>query len=163
MAKEAKKEERKTFSSILDTPMSQVARPKPAPHGSYLAMVRGLPRYDKSTKKGTPFSEYTLQLLEALDDVDEEALNEWLAKADGTVSALRDKTMRVTYYHTPDALWRLEKFLKDCGLEAEDDEESIGDVEQKTPGRQLVIHVKHTPSDDGETMFANVDKTGPAD
>ncbi len=162
MAK-AHKEEPKTFSSILDTPMSQIARPKPAPHGSYLGMVRGLPRYDKSTKKGTPFSEYTIQLLEALDDVDEESLNVYLTKGDGTVVPLKDKTMRLTFYHTPDALWRLEKFLKDLGLEPEDDDESIGDVEQKTPGRQLIIHVKHSPSDDGETMFANIDKTGPAD
>jgi hypothetical protein len=159
----AKKEEPKTFASLLDTPFSQISRPKPAPHGSYLAMVKGLPRYDKSTKKGTPFSEYTLQLLEALDDVDEDALKEWLTKGDGSVVPLKDKTMRLTFYHTPDALWRLEKFLKDLGLDAEDDDESIGDVEQKTPGRQCVIHVKHSPSDDGETMFANIDKTGPAD
>jgi hypothetical protein len=157
------KDEPKTFTSLLDTPMSQISRPKPAPHGSYLGMTKGLPRYDKSTKKGTPFSEYTIQLLEALDDVDEDALKEWLTKPDGTVVPLKDKTMRLTFYHTPDSLWRLEKFLKDLGLEAEDDDESIGDVEQKTPGRQCVIHVKHSPSDDGETMFANIDKTGPAD
>mgnify|MGYP003693843563 CR=1 FL=1 len=80
-----------------------------------------------------------------LDDVDEDALKEWLTKADGTVVPLKDKTMRLTFYHTPDALWRLEKFLKDLGLEAEDDDESIGDVEQKTPGRQVIIHVKHSP------------------
>jgi hypothetical protein len=126
-------------------------------------MTKGLPRYDKSTKKGTPFSEYTIQLLEALDDVDEDALKEWLTKGDGSVVPLREKSMRLTFYHTPDSLWRLEKFLKDLGLEPEDEDESIGDVEQKTPGRQCVIHVKHSPSDDGETMFANIDKTGPAD
>ena len=71
-------------------------------------------------------------------------LKEWLTKADGTVVALKDKTMRLTFYHTPDALWRLEKFLKDLGLEAEDDDQSIGDVEQMTPGRQVIIHVKHS-------------------
>jgi hypothetical protein len=157
------KDEPKTFTSLLDTPMSQISRPKPAPHGSYLGMVKGLPRYDKSTKKGTPFSEYTIQLLEAQDDVDEDALKEWLTKGDGAVVPLREKSMRLTFYHTPDALWRLEKFLKDLGLEAEDEDQSIGDVEQMSPGRQVLVHVKHSPSDDGETMFANIDKTGPAD
>jgi hypothetical protein len=160
MAK-AQKEEVKSFASILDTPMSDISRPKPAPHGSYLAMVKGLPRYDKSTKKGTPFSEYTMQLLEALDDVDADALTEWLTKPDGTVVPLREKSMRLTFYHTADSLWRLGKFLKDLGLG--DEEGSIGDVEQQTPGRQCIVHVKHSPSDDGETMFANIDKTGPAD
>lgn len=163
MAKDKQKDEPKTFASILDTPASQVTRPKPAPHGSYLSMTKGLPRYDKSTKKGTPFSEYTMQLLEALDDVDEDALTEYLTKGDGTIVPLREKSMRLTFYHTPDALWRLVKFLKDLGLEAEDDETSISDLEQQSPGRQCVIHVKHSPSDDGETMFANIDKTGAAE
>ena len=99
-------------------------------------MVKGLPRYDKSTKKGTPFSEYTIQLLEALDDVEADALKTWLTRGDGEVQPLREKTMRLTFYHTPDSLWRLEKFLKDLGLKPEDDDERIGDVEQKTPGRQ---------------------------
>ena len=163
MAKNKDTDTPKSFSSILDTPFSQISRPKPQPHGTFLAMVKGLPRYDKSTKKGTPFSEYTMQLLEAQDDVDEDALKEYLTKGNGTNVPLREKTIRITFYHTPDSLWRLEKFLKDLGLEAEDDDESIGDVEQKTPGRQCYIHVKHSPSDDGETMYASVDKTGPVD
>ena len=154
--------EPKTFTSILDTPMSEISRPKPAPHGSYLGMVVGLPRYDKSTKKGTPFSEYAIRLLEALDDVDADALQEWLTKGDGTIVPLNSKMMKLTFYHTPDALWRLVKFLKDLGLEAEGDE-SVGDMEQQTPGRQCIVHIKHTPSDDGEVMFGNIDKTGPAD
>jgi hypothetical protein len=161
MAKKA--EATKSFASLLDTPFAQISRPKPAPHGTYLAMVKGLPRYDKSTKKGTPFSEYTMQLLESQDDVDSDALTEWLTKGNGESVPLHDKTMRLTFYHTPDSLWRLEKFLKDLGLEAEDDDQSIGDVEQMTPGRQCYVHVKHSPSDDGETMFANIDKTGPVD
>jgi len=155
--------EPKTFTSILDTPMSEISRPKPAPHGSYLAMVKGLPRYDKSTKKGTPFSEYSMQLLEALDDVDGDALQVWLTRKDGTIVPLQEKMMKLTFYHTPDALWRLVKFLKDLGLEPEDEEISIGDMEQQTPGRQCIVHVKHTPSDDGEAMFGNIDKTGPAE
>jgi hypothetical protein len=157
------KEKRETLASILDTPMSDISRPKPPPHGTYLAMTKGLPRYDKSTKKGTPFSEYTLQLLEAMDDVDVDALKEWLTKGDGTVVPLSEKSMRITFYHTPDSLWRLAKFLKDLGLEAEDEETSIGDLEQLSPGRQCYIHIKHVPSDDGETMYANVDKTGPVE
>lgn len=152
---------RKAFTSILDTPAMEIARPKPAPHGTYAAVVKGLPVYGKSTKKGTPYSEYTLQFLEAMDDVDQEALQDWLKKGDGTVVPITTKSIRITFYHTPDALWRLVKFLKDLGLEAEDDTTSVGDLEQLSPGHQCLIHIKHTPSDDGEAMYANVDKTAP--
>jgi hypothetical protein len=151
------------FSSILDTPATEVTRPKPIPQGTYLGMTKGLPRYDRSTKKGTPFSEYTIQLLEAQKDVDEDALREALTKGNGEIIPLRERSLRLTFYHTPDALWRLVKFLKDLGLEAEDDKVSVGDLEQESPGRQVYVHVKHTPSDDGETMFANIDKTAPVD
>ncbi len=149
-----------SFESILDTPASEVSRPKPIPQGTCLGMVKGLPRYDKSTKKGTPFSEYTIQLMEAQKDVDEDALEEALTKGNGDVIPLRDRSQRITFYHTPDSLWRLVKFLKDLGLEPENNE-SVGELEQQAPGRQLYVHVKHSPSDDGETMFANIDKTAP--
>jgi hypothetical protein len=150
------------FESILDTPASEVLRPKPVPQGTYKSMTKGLPRYDKSTKKGTPFSEYTMQLLEPSDDVDMDALEEALTKGNGDVVNLRDRSLRLTFYHTPDALWRLVKFLKDLGLEVEDGV-SVGELEQQSPGRQVWVHVKHSPSDDGETMFANIDKTAPVE
>ncbi len=111
------KDDKPNFESILDTPASEVSRPKPVPQGTYLSMTKGLPRYDKSSKKGTPFSEYTIQLLEAQSDVDEEALNEALTKGNGDVVPLRDRSIRLTFYHTPDSLWRLVKFLKDLGLD----------------------------------------------
>lgn len=159
MAKD--KSTKPNFESILDMPASEVSRPKPMPQGTYLGMTKGLPRYDKSTKKGTAFSEYTAQYLEAQSDVDPEALEEALTQANGDIVPLRERSQRITFYHTPGALWRLVKFLKDLGLEDEDGKTSIGELEQQSPGRQFYFHIKHTPSDDGETMFANIDKTAP--
>jgi hypothetical protein len=170
MAKQTQKitqedDSKKSFASILQTPVSEISRPKPITQGTYRALVKGLPRFDHSTKKGTPFSEYTMQLLEAMDDVDIENLTEVLTKKNGEVIALSDRTLRLTFYHTPDALWRLAKFLKDLGLEVEDGDETttVEDLEQQSPGRECYVHVKHTPSDDGETMYANIDKTAPVE
>ena len=60
-----------TFESILDRPSAEIDRTvKPLPVGSYVAIVQGQPRIDKSSKKQTEFSEYTMKLLEAKDDVD---------------------------------------------------------------------------------------------
>lgn len=145
------------FGDILDTPASEVSRPKPAPQGTYRTMVKGLYRIDKSTRKGTEYSEYTHQFLEARDDVDEDALEQWLNGA-----KLTDKTIRVTMYHTHGSEWRLKKYLTDLGIDEEDSEGNaltLREMMQEVPNRTCLIHIKHTPSEDNETMFANVDRT----
>lgn len=150
------------FTSVLDTPSSEISRPRPLPQGYYAGMIKGLPRIDRSTKKGTEFSEYTAQPLEALEDVDQEELKLALSKASGEVVPLKDRSVRITFYHTEDALWRLKKFLDDLMIPDEDDEGNVRTIRERmqdVPGKMLIFHIKHTPSDDGETMYANVDKT----
>lgn len=158
-------DEPKTFESILDMPVSELTRPKPLPHGTYKTVVRGLPKIDKSTKKGTEYSEYTLQILEAYDDVDADALEECLTKGNGDVQRLQDRSLRLTFYHTPASGYRLGDFLtKDLQIDKVDDdgrERSPRELMQEAPGRQVGVHVKHDPSPDGETMYANIDKTFP--
>jgi hypothetical protein len=155
----------KSFESILDMPISELTRPKPLPQGTYKTTVRGLPKIDKSTKKGTEFSEYTLQILEAYDDVDQEALAEVLTKGNGEVQRLQDRSLRLTFYHTQASGFRLADFLvKDLGIDKFDEdgnERSPRELMQEAPGRQVAVHVKHDPSPDGETMYANIDKTFP--
>ena len=46
-------------------------------------MVKAPLRFDVSPNKGTPFVEFTLQLMEASDDVDSEALKDALTKPSG--------------------------------------------------------------------------------
>ena len=101
------KDESKSFESILDMPISELTRPKPLPQGTYKTVVRGLPAIGKSTKKGTEFSEYTLQILEAYDDVDTDALEATLTKGNGEVQRLQDRSLRLTFYHTPASGYRL--------------------------------------------------------
>jgi len=152
------------FTSVLDTPSDEVARPKPSPSGTYAFMVRGLPRIDKSTKKGTEFSEYTCQFQEACEDVDHEEIDEWLTQPGGNKTPIKEKTIKYTLYHTADALWRLKKFLNDLQIPETDDDGNVRTIRERmqdVPGKIFYGHVKHSPSDDGETMFANIDKTAP--
>lgn len=152
------------FTSVLDTPSNEVSRPRPLPQGTYAWQVHGLPRIDKSTKKGTEFSEYTCQCLETCEDVDADELKLALTKPSGDVVALKDRTTRITFYHTEDALWRLKKFLNDLQIPEEDDDGNIRTLRQRmqdVPGKIFYGHIKHSPSDDGETMWANIDKTAP--
>lgn len=140
------------LADILSKQSSAVERPKPLPVGSYICIVTGLPRQDKSTKKGTDYFEWVLKFQSAGDDVDEEALTAALGDKN-----LSERTIKVTYYLTEDALWRLIQFLDHC--DAGDEDMTVAQRVNETPNCQVGIYLKHVPSDDGETMYANIGKT----
>lgn len=144
-----------SFGSILQGSMADVERPKPVPTGHYVSVLIGQPRFDKSTRKGTEFVEFTHKLIEALDDVDEDALKE--------MGGLKDKTIRNTYYLTEEAKYRLKDFLIHCGVADEDSDVSFSEAIAETPGKQVIVHIKHRPNEDGSAIFANVAGTAPVE
>lgn len=151
-----------SFSSVLDKPSTEVGRPKPLPVGSYIGVVQGLPKIDKSTKKQTEYSEYTVKILQAQEDVDQDDLEVALTKASGEKLNLTDKTTKITFYHTEDSLWRLKQFFEHLDIPEEDDDGETLTMRQRmqlVPNRQIGFYIKHAASDDGEAVFANVDKT----
>jgi len=141
------------FSSLLDAPSSSIERPKPYPIGTYLGVVNGLPRIDKSSKKQTEFSEYTLNFLQAMDDVDPEALEE--------VGGIAGKSIKNTYYHTEAAVWRLKEFLDHLG--AGDDSMTLRQRMQEVNGLQCYFTIRHEASEDGTMIFARVGSTAAAE
>lgn len=147
------------FGALLDRPSSEIERPKPLPVGTYVCVVQGLPRQDKSSKKGTEFVEFTLKPIEASEDVDTDDLT--------AMGGLENRTLRCTYYITEDALWRLKKFLHDdLQIEEEDEDgenKSLRQMVSEAPNRQVLAHVKHQASDDGTTTYAQVDMTAPVE
>ena len=143
-----------TFSSILDRPASEIEAPKPLPQGSYVTVLVGQPKRDKSTKKQTDFVEFQHKITGAGDDVDAEALAEALG-----VRGLTDVVMKNTFYLTEASAWRLKDFLRDCGLDIDSDEMSIREMIEQTAGRSIGIFVKHQPTQDGQGVFAVIDHT----
>lgn len=152
------------FTSVLDQPSCEIDRTvKPLPQGSYVAVVVGQPRIDKSSKKQTEFSEYTMKLLEARDDVDEESLDEYLTSADGTKKKLQNCTIKATFYHTEGSIGRLLTFFDHLdGLEpnvAHEVEASPRQRMSEVAGKRCVIFVKHEPWQSGEGVSARVTGT----
>lgn len=141
------------FSEILDKPFAEPERPKPIPQGTYSSIIVGLPRFDKSTKKQTPFVEFQHKLLEAGGDVDTAALEEGLGDR-----ALTDVVMKNTFYLTEGSKWRLDQFLKDLGFEV-DGETSRRELIEQTAGKAVDVYVIHEPSADGQAIFARIDHT----
>jgi hypothetical protein len=149
-----------TFGSILDKPATDIERPKPLPPGTYHCVVEGQYREGTSAKKGTEFIEYSLKPIAALDDVDEGDLNASLKSANGSVKALSDKRLRLTFYLTDDSLYRLKDFLGN-DLQIELGKKHIRQLIGEAQNRQVLAQVKHVPSDDGQSVFANIAKTAP--
>lgn len=146
-----------TVQDILRAKPTEVSRPKPLPTGTYHTMVKGHPEQGESSQKKTPFVRFMLQPMAIGDDVDEEALKVSLTKADGSSAGLQDRTIRATYYLTPDAIWRLEQFLEHLGF-ALDGKASLEQMIAESNGRQCLATLKHTMNDDG-AIFAELAST----
>lgn len=141
------------FGSILDKPTTEIERPKPLPVGTYTCVVKGLPRFDKSAKKGTEFVEFTLQPLQASEDVDADALE--------SMGGFANKTIRATFYLTEDSVWRLKKFLVD-DLEIDEDD-TLRPMIDQAPGKQVNATLRHTASQDGQSVYAELASTAPVE
>lgn len=99
------------FSSILDDQPTEVYAPPVLPVGTYLCTV-GPARYDKSSKKGTPFVEHILRPIAAEDDVDADDLAE--------VGGLDGSQIFATFYYKEGdtkSLRRLDQFHEACGID----------------------------------------------
>lgn len=153
MAKAATATNRPNFGSLLDTQADEIEKPKPRPEGSYLWVIKGMPRFDKSSKKQTEFVEFTLACQAAGEDVDADAL----AEAGG----IEDYTTRATYYLTEGSIWRLKEFLEHCGVEVEG--RTLREALDDTPNCTVGGYIRHEASQDGESIFARLGKTFTAD
>lgn len=148
-----------SFESILDTPTTDVERPKPLPAGTYDVIISGMPEHGESAQKKTPFVRFIYKLAAAHDDVDETELTELLTDKDGNVTPLTEKTIRDTYYITPDALWRLNDVLGNMGIDVEAEGQTIRQALDMTPNASLRIEIAHRASQDGQSIFAEVKRT----
>lgn len=142
---------KETFESILDMPSSEVERPRPLPVGSYVGIIQGQPKFDKSSKKGTEYVEFTVKLIEALDDVDSDKLEE--------MGGIGDKSVKATYYLTENSVWRLKDFLNHC--EAGDEDMTLRQRVAETPAKSITLKIRHEASQDGSYVVARVGDTAP--
>jgi len=142
-----------SFQSILDESPTEVAPVKLLPPGSYVCVV-GPPRYDKSSKKGTPFVEFILRPVAAGEDIDLDDLEEQ--------GGLDGKQIRATFYLTEDAVRRLDQFHEHCGLDLSD-EMPRRVRNDAVVNSQVTAVVRHEQSEDGTQTFTRLARTAPAE
>jgi hypothetical protein len=137
------------IADILDKPSNEAKRPPPMPIGSYISTVKGLPRFDKSSKKQTPYVEFLCAPTAVGEDVDEAALAE--------IGGLADKTIKCTFYLTEASEYRLKEFLDACQIADVDEDGDPLSHRQRidmSPNCQVGIYMIHEPADDGVRTFA---------
>ena len=150
-----------TFESILDTPAADVERPRPMPVGTYEGVVKGLYEEGVSSQKKTPFVRFTYTFISAEGDVDEEELQQVLTDKDGNLHPINEKTIKDTYYTTPDAMFRLTDTLECMSIfdPDADDARSVRQMLADTPNASIRFSVSHRASEDGQQIFAEVKRT----
>lgn len=141
-----------TFADILNTKAAEVEAPQPLPVGTYLGVVDGQPEFAKIGKNQTDCVNFKIKLMQAQTDVDQQQLLDALKG-----KALSEKHVTVRQFVTPDAIWRLRKFLEDCGMEL--GSSTLGELIPAAMGRQVLLSIGHRPSDDGTQLFMEVKNT----
>lgn len=137
------------LNTLLGSEVEKAERPKPIPVGTYRMMV-GEHKFGKSSKKGTDFVEYELSFIEALSDVDTEALAEVEAQ-----KALGSRTASTTFYLTENSMFMLKDFLLALGI-------SVGggrtfqDAIPEARGHVVDVYWKHSLGQSGRA-YAEID------
>jgi len=140
------------FASILDVPASDVKPPPLLPVGTYHTVIAGLPETGQSSQKQTDFFKFKHRIVAALEDVDQDELNE--AFPEGIAGKEIDNTL----YLTEKSLFMLTDMLKNCGIDFSDGKTVRAAVDE-TPNAEVGIFIKHEPSQDGQRIFARVART----
>jgi hypothetical protein len=142
----------KTVEELLNTPGDQIKPPPLLPVGTYLVGIVGQPEMITSTQKQTPGCAIKYKFWQARDDVDADDLQAILAESGQT---LNDVEMTDTFYFTEKSLFMFKQFYAN----ALDIPQSYSPKQAmaEMPGKQLLIHIRHRPRQDGSGLYAEID------
>lgn len=141
------------FAALLDRQADEIEKPKPMPMGTFTFLVKDH-EFGESSQKKTPFIQFNVNPRVAQDDVDEEAL--------AAVENWQDRNMRVTFYLTDDAMWRLTDFLEHCGIDMSG--RTLAECIPETTNQMFNGYVIQQASQKNpDEMFSSIDSTAPAE
>ena len=145
------------FAEILNMQMGEAPRPGPPPVGTYTVTVPhdGVTFGKAST--GTPQVRITLRLDEAAEDVEQEALNHYLTRPDGTTMPLMNKTISQMFWFSDAAMYRLDDFLQSVGIP----KQSYNTAFNALKGMTFRVHITHQPPNKNGLIFPAIDHSGP--
>ena len=132
------------LNSLLSRPAGSFKAPPALPAGTWHGVV-GSHEFGESSKKKTPFVRYTVNITGASDNVDEEEL-------EGI--DLHEKTLKVDFYLTADAAFRLTDFLRSLGLDV--DNETMAELIPQAQGQAVMLNVTQRAGEREGEVFNDV-------
>ena len=136
-----------SFEEILKMPGAEIKPPAAYPTGTYHCMVDGPPEVGKSSQKGTDYFRYKYKILSTYKDVD---------PVQAAEAQVVGKLIYTDYYVKDGITWRLVEMLVNCGI---DPEQPLDQMIAASPGKQLLVTLKHENSPDGKRVFHRVADT----
>lgn len=116
------------FRSLLSAPADSFEAPKALPPGSYSGRIKSH-EFGESAQKKTPYVRFHLAVTNAIDVDPSELSGIDLSK----------KSLRVDFYLTTDAAYRLRSFLDGCGISTKG--RSLGECIPETSGASVIMEV----------------------
>jgi hypothetical protein len=145
-----------TFEEIASRPTSEIKPPPLFPVGTYLVGIIGVPELVKSTQKQTDGVAFKYKFFQARDDVDRDSLSSALAEANMKIT---DHEMTDTFWVTEKSAFMLKQFLTDV---LDIPESTLKQMWTEAAGKQLLVHIRHRPRQDGTGLFAEIDSRAKA-
>lgn len=141
------------FSKILGKQATAIEKPKPKPEGTYVCNNPKLPDFKGVGKNETPCAEFNLVILAPGEDVSADAI--------ATYGEVRGKTIRHRMFLTEGTEWRTKEELKNAfGIEEEG--KNLGQMFGETVNRQVIVKLRHRPSEDGQDIYDEVESIAAA-
>lgn len=137
------------FSKILQKQASAIEKPKPLPIGSYVCNNPALPKFQGLGKNESAAAIFGLVVLAPGDDVDPQQLTEF--------GEWKGKTIRHTQWLSSDAAEYHAKEELVNAFALEEGDKTLGQLYNETVNKQVLVKIKHRPSDDGTEMFHEVE------
>lgn len=138
-----------SFEEILNKPATDIKPPQAYPVGTYHCLVDGPPTPGKSSQKQTDYLQFKFKILSPMQDVD---------AAQAAEAQVVGKYISSDYYITEAAAWRLKEMLVDHLGIAEGDK-ALRELVAESPGKQVLVKLKHEISQDGKRVFHRLDST----
>jgi len=138
-----------SFEEIMRRPSSDVKPPEAYPVGTYHCLIDGHPAPGKSSQKQTDFLKFKFKILSPMQDVDAEKVAEL---------QIVGKIIEGDYYITDAAIWRLKDLLVEH-LGLDEGEKSMAELVAESPGKQVLVKLRHELSQDGKRVYHRLDST----
>lgn len=143
------------FRELLKRPAGKGKKPPVLPAADYPGIVKAH-EMGVSTKKKTPYVRFHLGLTGWPDEVEESSRMATDGEGQSYPIDLSKKQFRTDFYFTDDSIYRLDEFLKSCGIDpaGRTYEECIQDCQ----GKEVVVQMIQKMNEESNEEFNEVKK-----